>query len=171
MVYDTELQPIQLTGQFGVYPKSGYTWTERQYVEAGDFYIGKVSENVCNLTMEGFPFLAGEVTLTQNVLLEEKDVLLQVAGDYQMAEVTVNGVNLGRLLFDRELDISGAAVPGQNEISVRFWISNRNLMGPHHKNGSRKESVSPWSFDLSGTWNEDKSAAYHDSYDLKLFYA
>lgn len=171
VVYDTELQPIQLTGQFGVYPKSGYTWTERQYVEAGDFYIGKVSENVCNLTMEGFPFLAGEVTLTQNVLLEEKDVLLQVAGDYQMAEVTVNGVNLGRLLFDRELDISGAAVQGQNEISVRFWISNRNLMGPHHKNGSRQESVSPWSFDLSGTWNEDKSAAYHDSYDLKLFYA
>ena len=170
VVYDSELQPIQLAGRFGVYPRTGYAWTERQYVEGNDFYIGKVPGTVCNLTIEGFPFLAGEVTLSQNVVFEKKDILLKLAGDYQMAEVTVNGVKLGRLLFDKEMDISEAAVAGVNEISVRFWISNRNLMGPHHRNGSRRAGVAPSSFDLSGSWQEDKSAAYHDSYDLKLFY-
>lgn len=170
VVYDSELQPIQLTGKFGVYSKSGYKETEPQFVEGNEFYIGKVPEKVTDITLDGFPFLAGAVTLSQTVVFETPDVLLQIAGDYQIAEVTVNGVNKGVLLFDKELDISDVALLGENEIKIRFLISNRNLMGPHHLNGSKRDSVTPWSFELFGTWQEDKSAQYHAGYDLKLFY-
>ena len=170
VVYDSELQPIQLAGQFGVYPKDGYADTEPHYVEASDFYIGKIPQTVSNMTTDGFPFLAGEVTLSQTVDLAEKDVLLQIAGEYQMAEVTVNGVKKGRLLFEKEMDISDVAVAGSNEVSVRFWVSNRNLMGPHHVKGRYRSYVAPDSFDFSGSWQEDRCRMYHDSYDLKLFY-
>lgn len=170
MVYDSELQPIHLVGQFGVYTETGYSVTEPQYVEASDFYIGTCPEKVHDLTVDGFPFLAGEVTFAQCVYFETKDILLRIPGEYQIAEVMVNGIVCGRLLFEKEIDISQAAVVGENEISVRLWISNRNLMGPHHMNGSKRSFVLPGSFDFSGTWEEDQSPDYHESYDLKLFY-
>lgn len=170
IVYDSELQPIYIVGHFGVYPKTGYQDTEKKYVEANDFYIGKVPERASNITVEGFPFLAGEIVLSQKVTFDKKNILLQVAGDYQMAKVTVNGVEKSTLLFDKEVDISDVAVVGENEIQVRFWISNRNLRGPHHVICPKDWGVSPWSFELAGTWEEDKNEYYHDSYDLKLFY-
>lgn len=170
IVYDSELQPIQLIGQFGVYSRTDYRETEKAFIEWENFYIGKAPEKVSNLTVEGFPFLAGEVMLSQKVVFDTSDILLQIAGDYQMAEVTVNGVNKGVILFEKEMDISDVAVIGENDVQVRFWLSNRNLLGPHHWNGGKTENVSPWSFELYGTWEEDESREYHDSYDLKLFY-
>ena len=87
-----------------------------------------------------------------------------------MAELSVNGTKLDKLLFRQEADISGAACAGENRISATFWISNRNMYGPHHWTADKNSGVGPYSFDLSGTWTEDQSDAYHDSYDLKLFY-
>lgn len=170
IVYDSELQPIYLVGKFGVYSKTGYHDTEPQFVEAKKFYIGGVPEKVTDITVDGFPFFAGEVVLTQEVMLEQRNVLLQIAGEYQIAEVIVNGVNMGTLLFDKELDISDVAVEGMNKIQVRFLISNRNLLGPHHFTEEKRGNVSPFNFEMSGTWNENQSKWYHDSYDLKLFY-
>lgn len=170
IVYDSELQPIQLIGQFGVYSRTDYRETEKAFIEWKNFYIGKAPKKISNLTVEGFPFLSGEVILSQKVVFDTSDILLQIAGDYQMAEVTVNGVNKGVILFEKEMDISDVAVIGENDVQVRFWISNRNLLGPHHWNGGKTENVSPWSFELYGTWKEDESWEYHDSYDLKLFY-
>ena len=87
-----------------------------------------------------------------------------------MAEVTVNGQTAGNVFFERELDISEYAVNGENLIEVKFYISNRNLMGPHHLVGDPNSSVSPWSFELCGSWDEDRSEYYHDDYSLCKFY-
>lgn len=168
IVYDTELQPIELVGSFGVYPKDGYINNEdNRFINGNKFYIGKMPQYVTEPSMEGFPFLRGEMVLRQRVFLESSDVLLQIDGDYQTAVVKVNGQDVGKLLFEKELDISKAAVVGQNEIEVQFLLGNRNLMGPHHLKRDKDEGVSPWSFELSGTWEEDKSEEYHDDYDIK----
>lgn len=169
IVYDSELQPIILTGQFGVYTKSGYKATEPGFVVADDFYIGAVPERVSNITLEGFPFLAGEVTLTQKVCFESENINLKLPGEYLMAEVTVNNTKQGKLLFEKNVDISSAVKTGENEIQVRFLISNRNLLGPHHFVGSKTKTVTPRSFQFFGTWQADKSQEYHAGYDLKLF--
>jgi hypothetical protein len=170
IVYDSELQPIILTGKFGVYSKSGYRETEPGFVIADDFYIGAVPGHISNLTLEGFPFLAGEVTLTQKVLFENEKINLKLPGDYLMAEVTVNGVKQGKLLFEKHMDISQSAKAGENAVQVRFLISNRNLLGPHHYVGSKTKTVTPYSFQFFGSWQGSESPQYHSGYDLKLFY-
>lgn len=170
IAYDSELQPICLIGDFGVYPGTPYRDIEPNFVEADGFYIGKTPRTVSDITLDGFPFFAGQITLSQEVNLGQTDILLQLPGEYQMAEVRVNGINKGRLLFDTQMDISDVAVVGTNTLQVRFWISNRNLMGPHHMVGGKTWGVSPWSFEMAGSWRENKSEAYHYGYDLKLFY-
>lgn len=172
IVYDTELQPIELIGKFGVYPKRDYLADEDvRYVRGEGFYIGALPEYVvAEPTMEGFPFLAGELTLKEKVLLDSTDILLQVAGEYQLASVKVNGADAGKLFLDKELDISHVAKVGENEIEVRFVLSNRNRMGPHHLVLDKNECVSPWSFELYGEWDEAQSPLYHEDYDIKKFY-
>ena len=173
IVYDTELQPIELMGHFGVYPKEGYIDNEdNRFVNGDKFYIGKMPEYVTEPSVEGFPFLAGEMLLRQNVFFDSSDILLQIEGDYQTAVVKVNGKDVGKLLFEKELDISEAAVVGENEIEVRFLLGNRNLMGPHHLIGDKDDGVNPWCFELNGSWKENKSEKYHEDYDIKkVFWA
>lgn len=172
IVYDTELQPIELVGEFGVYPKAGYVADEDPCIVSGeDFYIGEMPKRVKqDPVTEGFPFLAGEMTLKQKVTFDTTDILLQVEGEYHMAIVKVNGVEAGKMFFDTELDISHVAKEGENDIEIKFILSNRNRMGPHHIIASRRLPVCPWSFELSGMWEEDTSEFYHSQFDFKKFY-
>ncbi len=171
IVYDTELQPIQLVGPFGVYPKNGYVDDEDvRFVRGNDFYIGKLPTTVTEPSVEGFPFLAGELILRQKVTFDKTDILLQIAGEYQVAYVKLNGKQVGTLFFDTELDISEFAKIGENEVEIRFLLSNRNLLGPHHWVADKNASIGPYSFELFGSWNGDKSEAYHEDYDIKRFY-
>ncbi len=101
---------------------------------------------------------------------ENDNVFFALFGEYHMAFVKVNGVEAGKLFFDTELDISHVAKEGENDIEIKFILSNRNRMGPHHIIASRREGVSPWSFELSGDWAEDTSKYYHSQFDFKKFY-
>ena len=172
IVYDTELQPIELAGKFGVYTRSEYQPDEDvRFVRGEHFYIGALPTSVVREPVtEGFPFLAGELMQKTNVVFNTSDILLQIAGEYQMAFVKVNGKEAGKLLFDTELDISDLARVGENEVEIRFILSNRNLMGPHHLMGPKERYIDPNCFQLFGDWKEKESERYHSYYDLKKFY-
>ena len=172
IVYDTELQPVELVGAFGVYSKTGYVQDEdARFVRGDAFYIGELPKTIKKEPVtEGFPFLAGEMTLRQTVTLETNEIRMQVPGEYQIAAVKVNGRDAGKLLFDREVDLSKEAKTGENEVEVRFVLSNRNRMGPHHLVGCETGLITPDSFELGESWNEDQSICYHGDYDLKKFY-
>ena len=172
IVYDTELQPVELVGKFGVYSKEGYIDdVEPQIVTGNHFYIGELPIRMEREPVtEGFPFLADEMTLRQSVDFDTTDILLQVPGDYHIAYVKVNGRNAGRLFFESELDISQVANIGKNDIEVRFILSNRNRMGPHHVIAGRRDIISPWSFEFGGEWKDGLCESYHESYDFKKFY-
>lgn len=171
LVYDTELQPIELIGEFGVYSKAEYKETDDvRFVQGKQFYIGKLPDYVSEPSVDGFPFFAGEMLLSQSIQLDSTDVILKILGDYQMADVTLNGKSVGHLLFEKEIDISETARIGINEVAIRFVIGNKNRMGPHHFIGDRNGNVDPWMFELFDHWEEDKSELYHDEYDIKKFY-
>lgn len=170
IVYDTELQPIELVGSFGVYPREGYVEdVDARFVRGQDFYIGKLPQRVTQPSTEGFPFFAGKMTLSQNFTFDTIDILLRVSGEYQMASVKVNEKEAGKLFFEKELDISHVASLGMNKIEVEFVLGNRNRMGPHHLIANKDESITPWSFELSGAWEDDRSRFYHVDYDIKRF--
>lgn len=173
IVYDTELQPIELVGEFGVYSKTGYVSDEdTRFVQGEAFYIGELPKRIHQEPVtEGFPFLAGDMVLKQKVVFDTTDILLQVEGEYHMAFVKVNGLDAGTLFFDTELDISHVAKEGENDIEIRFVLSNRNRMGPHHIMAIGRDSVSPWSFELSGAWEEDTSKYYYPQFDFVKFYS
>ena len=172
IVYDTELQPIELVGEFGVYSRKPYDPDEDvRFVRGEEFYIGALPKVIeAEPVTEGFPFLAGELTLRQNICFDTTDILLQIPGEYQMAFVNVNGKEAGKLLFDTELDVSNVARVGENEIEIRFLLSNRNLMGPHHLIGTKVRGVDPNCFQMFGSWEERESRMYHLYYDIKKFY-
>ena len=171
IVYDSELEPVYLAGTFGVYPSGGYQEdSDARFVGADSFYIGEVPKTVSDPMLEGLPFVAGAVTLTQTVVWANPGILLEIEGNYHLAAVWINGQLAGKLMFDRKLDISRYAKAGENQVEIRFILSNQNLFGPQHFNGNRDGSVTPWHFELGNTWKDGKSEYYHDRYDIRKFY-
>ena len=168
LVYDSELEAIYLSGDFGVYSKNEYIDSVAEgYVFGDDFYIDTLPKRVTEPVTEGFPFLSGKLKLKQNVLLNSKNTKLRFKGSWQILYVTVNGEYAGKLIYDRVLDISNFAVVGENIVEVEFIISNRNLLGPHHLIGSGcLKTVSPYSFELTNSWVDGKSEKYVDRYAL-----
>lgn len=77
---------------------------------------------------------------------------------------------VGQAVSLTELNISDLAQAGENEIEIRFVLSNRNLMGPHHLMGPKERYVDPNCFQLFGDWKGRESERYHSYYDIKKFY-
>lgn len=170
LAYDSELEPIRLEGKFGVYSSCGYENTEDpRWIRGNDFYIGEMPECVTELTMDGFPFFAGEFRVCKEIVFEDEQILLSIPGDYHIAEVFVNGAFAGKLMYDKELDISHVARAGKNQIEVRYVVHNRNLYGPHHYLDVKNGVTSPWIFLLYGTWDGNESPEAHHAYDFKRF--
>lgn len=165
--YDTEIEPIYLAGDFGVFAKELAPGEKPGILLGKDFEIGRRPEEIGNIVTDGYPFFAGKIRLARSVSLGSPDVALRFRGRFQAVKVFVNGRTAGELLFDSELDISGYARPGNNDIELELTVSNRNLFGPHHmRSDEEPESVGPYSFDLPGTWKDCQSRDYRDSYSL-----
>jgi hypothetical protein len=171
IVYDTELQPIELVGEFAVFPAEGYRQDEHpEYIQGERFYIDEMPDVVIEPSTDGMPFFAGEMTIKQTLFWEKENILLDVQGNYQIADIRVNGTYMGRLLFEHVVDVSPVARQGWNEVEIRFVISNRNRMGPHHSAMKKDSPVTPYLFELFGEWKEDKCEYYHSYYDIKKFH-
>jgi len=168
LVYDSELEAIYLSGDFGVYSKLNYTDSAVDgFVLGNEFYIDTLPKTVTEPVTEGFPFLTDKLKLRQNLVLDNKNIKLRFNGTWQIAYINVNGKYAGKLVYERVLDISDFAVEGENIIEVEFVLSNRNLLGPHHlKDIKYYESVSPWCFDLTNSWVDGKSDDYMDEYAI-----
>ena len=168
IVYNSEIEAIYLSGDFGVYSKKGYTDIDVEgFVSGNEFYIDSLPKTVTEPVTEGFPFLSGKLKLKQKLFLNNKNVKLRFNGRWQILYVTINGEFAGKLVYERVLDVSDFAVKGENVVEVELVISNRNLLGPHHlKDIKYYESVAPWCFDLTNTWSDGKSDEYMDDYAL-----
>ena len=132
IVYDSELEAIYLAGKFGVYSREKYEEHNETVVFGRDFYIGEIPSKVTELTTDGFAFFRGDVTMRQTISLPNADCYLNVDGRYTTAKVKVNGQKAGDIYFDRRIDISKVAKPGDNDVEVTFTVGNRNFLGPFH---------------------------------------
>ena len=169
IVYDSELEAVYLSGKFGVYSDNPFA-DDKDYTFGEDFYIGKSPKKVTEPVTDGFPFFRGTLSVSQKVFLEPDVTHLRLKGTYQSANVHINGQYAGKLLFDRVLDIRPFKKDGENEITVDYIISNRNLLGPHHYiDKSSRCSVGPYVWELTNDWVKDEKSGYRSSYEfLKL---
>lgn len=165
--YDTEIEPLYLAGEFGVFAKEMKPGQRQGILLGAEFSIDAMPRQVKNMVTDGYPFFAGTVHLKRTVVLEKTDVVLEFQGRFQAMKIWVNGALAGSLLYGNRMDISEFARVGENEIVLELIVSNRNLFGPHHMLlNEEPESVGPYSFELPGTWKDGRSTQYRHSYSF-----
>ncbi len=171
LTYDSEISPIHLVGDFGVY-FTKHTEGDNGYLYADGFYIDKLPDTITEPVTDGLPFYAGKLSLMQKFIYDQRQIAISIPGTQLLTYVKINGQTAGKLLFDQSLDISAYTQIGKNTVEAELTLSNRNLYGPFHFNGITHFGVGPDSWDMrGGEWRDKSNPFIRDSFELlKLFY-
>ena len=157
---DVELEPIYITGDFGVaFPKgskqgpNGSRWMlgrprlvdEPQRLAGGD------------LIRSGYPFFVGRLMFEKEVTLRSDpspDTTIELPAFAAVtATVHVNGEEAGAVWkTPRVLPIGSLLQKGRNRVAVTLTTSLRNMLGPHHHPNGEVHQVSPSSFACQKGW-------------------
>ncbi len=166
-----EIEAVYICGKFGVYSKDGFSrGNHKDFVSAKRFYIGKAPKIISEPVTDGLPFFSGTLNLSKHVNFADTDVRIMLDGNYQTAKLKINGKKVKDIVFERTADVSEYLTAGDNLIEAEMVIGLGNALGPHHYRANKYEDVSPFCFELTGTWEDGVSALYHDEYDfLKLY--
>ena len=163
LAYDSDIEAIALKGSFGVY--GDFKKGNKEGVVLGEnFRIGKQTLTVNDLVEQGYPFFSGDITLKQTLTVEDTDCELVIDDRFQLLEVKVNGVDFGKWMFGKRLDVSKALKIGENEIELILTVGNRNLLGPFHTMEQENFSVGPFTWERTGLWENGKCKYVLDTY-------
>lgn len=130
------------------------------------------------MTLQGYPFFAGSMTLEKEFDLERTDSAARYFLTFPACEATVIGINVNGTdlspLFASpwEADVTpGWLRPGSNKICLTLTNTLRNLLGPHHHKGGEFTEVRPVTFrageDVSNTMTGEPVGEC-DWYDARL---
>jgi len=178
LTYDTELESIYLTGNFGVKMKEDYTLGERRCLHGGKtFTLIKPVERVdiTDITHQGFWFFSGQMALLQKVTVKKQDdkryVIRLKHLNAPAARVFVNGRFGGNMIFAPfEVDVTELVADGANEVIIQMLSGNRNLLGPHHRPMGECYEVGPETFTNQCGWTDDPNLpAWTENYNFVLF--
>jgi hypothetical protein len=155
--YDTELESIYIRGDFGVYDDNLKHEEGVVYISDGEHYIAKAQKTLLpdNFTAQGLLFFAGKIEIEKDIVITKDASMLKVGGRRALVEVYVDGEFVKTLMFDDFADLSRYADGKAHTIKLIVYASNRNIYGPHHLFLSEPMSVSPYSFDMTGAWDDD----------------
>lgn len=160
LAYPTTIEAIYLKGDFGV-AGDFYDGEGDNIVLANKFSIIKQPKHVKELIKDGFPFFRGDISLEQEIEVDDVNQLLVFDKRFQMIDVYVNDQFVERLLFKYKLDLSNYLKLGKNRICLVLSISNRNLMGVHHNLEEEPSSIGPYSFERFGTWDKEGNSRFY----------
>lgn len=163
LAYDTEIEPIYLKGDFGVFG-TFEDGKQKNMTLGSDFYIGKQKKIVSDLIRDGFPFLAGDITIFKTVNVDNPYSKLVIDNPFLLIDVTVNNEYVGRMMFESSIDLSSALTEGENEIKLTVTLGNSNLLGPFHCINEDPGFVGPDTYERFGTWENGKSRYYSEKY-------
>ena len=163
LAYDSDIEGVALKGSFGVY--GDFVQGKQANVVLGsNFRLGKQTTAVNDLVEQGYPFFSGDITLKQTVMVEDTNCELVIDDRFQLLEVKVNGVDFGKWMFGKRLDVSKALKVGENEIEIVLTVGNRNLLGPFHTMEHENFSVGPYTWERSKLWKNGKCEYVLDTY-------
>ncbi len=165
--YGTEIESIYLLGDFAVQAAQVETTYESQRNQTGQFQPRPVhglsqfsltqerSQFDSDLTLEGYPFFAGEFELQQSFTIEslndERYFIEFPNCEAINILVKVNGQDIGMLSWaPYQLEITDALISGENQVTLTLVNSLRNLLGPHHQQRAELTRVGPYSFKGTG---------------------
>lgn len=189
LTYDMELESIYLLGNFSAYSKSGFVKGEREALETeGPFFIKGPLTTLRHesFTEQGLLFFAGVIDLQQTFVMDDlpaNPVVLDLGRPrVQMAQLWVNDTLVKTFLWAPwKTDITAYVKQGTNKVRLKFFASNRNMLGPHHHISGENYSVGPQSFEGVFSWCErpteavaidrsmEKKSFWKDSYTFVRF--
>lgn len=171
VAFDSVVEACYLEGDFGVYAKDGFENGKTPGVFIGkDFYISKKNKIVGNTVTEGYPFFAGKMTFKTEFVFDKSAPVLKLDGRFALAYIKLNGKFIETPYFDNEVDLTGLAEEGKNQIEITLYSGNRNLFGPHRYAPEEEcTSVSPYTFDLTDSFVNAKSPLERKDYTFVRF--
>ena len=164
--YDETIEPIYLQGDFGVYGQFEKGKEPHCYL-GNNFYLDEQKTEINSLILDGFPFLRGSIDLEQEIdVINERSKLL-IDKRFSTIEVTINDKYVGKMIFNHQIDISFFVKKGRNKLRLKVYVSNRNLLGPHHVVRAEEEKACEIdSFEMIGTWEDGESSKFRKSYSF-----
>ncbi|MGN1099898.1 MAG: hypothetical protein ACI4S9_06095 [Christensenellales bacterium] len=157
----TELEGPILSGEFAVQSDTFRRAGEGVYLSDGDFSL---SSKAVEDRRERC-FFAGRITY-ETELPEDAEFLLTPEGRFAAINVGKDGKTVEDSSFSGKVKISGKK---GDIIGIEAVSGNRNLFGPHHNVEYEPFAVCPYTFTMSGSWKDGKSADYRDSYSFVDF--
>ena len=163
LVYDTTIEAVYLCGDFGVF--GNFKPGKKEYIVEGcGFYIGTQKQRIKSLIEDGFPFFSGDITLEQDVVVDDINKNLYFDKKFCANEIYINGEFVAKMLFSSSLDISNYLKPGKNQLKMILTVSNRNCLGEYHSPSQEVHFLRPNNFERFGTWKDGQSAMFTDKY-------
>jgi len=166
--YGTEIESIYLAGDFALQANEVESTMQSDRNRSCSFHERPV-HGLCSfsvtreekefrgdLTLEGYPFYAGDFELKQKFNLGELVPGARYFLEFPDCEAitidaTLNGRSAGIVAWSPyHLDITRFVQPGMNEVKLILTNSLRNLMGPHHQQRAELIRVGPYSFSGTG---------------------
>ncbi len=172
LVYDMEVEPIYLVGDFDVRCNGEFTDAGRDAYFVDDSFTvvcpsGRVA--LSSLERSGYPFFSGRLVFKRKITLDGTNysVTFNKKG-VNVIKLTVNGKHVRTLLWaPYTVDISEFLKVGENEIEIEILNNLRNLLGPHHMGEGESYSVGPNSFYKHPCiWNGYGKPAFRETYCL-----
>ena len=176
LVFDTELENIYLVGDFRLDMKKENFTNEpnnayRYSADLGMSLIGqRPSLDASDIVLDGYPFYCGSVSFVSKLDYKPGDpTLLRLEGRYATAHISVNGKPVGKLIFDKQIDLKDYLSEGENEISITLFNNYRNLLGPHHFHVAEPINLNPRTFSFEGAWKDGVPSTFNGNYAFVRF--
>lgn len=170
LTYDMEIEPIYIIGDFSVRTEGAFEEHDREFgVYGGGFVIDRPKEYVSlrNLERQGFPFFAGSIKVSKELIAEDSNYKLDFKKEgFDVVEVYVNDSPVKTLLWEPfTVDLRDKLVKGKNKITLRLTDNLQNMLGPHHCKSINKFGVGPGTF-YKGTclWNKNYERPWTPEY-------
>ena len=171
--FDTEIEPVYLSGSFGVRAEKPFTDSVRGTVLTdGGFTLipEKDTVDLKDPLRDGYPFFTGEMTVCGSLVWHPgMPTVLRLGGRFAAASLTVNEKDAGNALFDDKFDLSGLLTEGENPFTLTICNSRRNLLGPHHFPDPEPYAVGPNVFSMEKQWQDGKCGGWLDRYSFLRF--
>ena len=173
LAFDTEIEPIYLFGSFDVRTEKPFEECERNTLRSrGNFVLCKRSKEIdlTNIVTDGYPFYCGDITAVTELQYKKGDpTYLKLGGRFAACEVTLNGKSLGTNIFDDGYELEEELVEGKNTLKIKLCVSNRNLLGPHHRHDPEPTWVVPRLFSFEKAWIDDRCDDFEPKYSFVKF--
>lgn len=168
LVYDKEIEPIYLLGNFSVKTEGKWQALDKnasRYV--GDFALSKpIHEvNIKNMEQQGFAFFCGEMILKSKLeIIGENPVLVLNRKGINAIKIEINGIEK-TVITGNKISLKEFNVKGLTDVKVTVINNLRNMMGPHHLKIGESYVVTPSSFlKEQCVWNTSPERDWDDNY-------